>query len=63
MDMLELRLICDNIQRFGGFREKDVLANLVSIELTINTDEHKVYRFSSNESYFDYDFISHLIVG
>lgn len=64
INMLELRLICDNIKRFGGFREKDILEDLVSIELKMNTEEHKVYRFMNSEDrYFEYDFKSHKIVG
>ena len=64
INMLELRLITDNIARFGGFREKDILEDLVKIELKMNTEEHKVYRFMNSENrYFEYDFKSHKIVG
>lgn len=63
MSMLEVRLIIDNVVRYGGFREKDILDHLLKVELIQNDDEHKVYRFTNEISYFDYDFRSHLIVG
>lgn len=64
MNMLELRLIFDNVARFGGYREKEILKDIVKIELEDNNDNHKVYVFyNSEEYYFKYDFKSHLIVG
>lgn len=64
MNMLELRLICDNIARYGGYREKDVLKNLVKVEVIMHTEEHKVYRFATEEgNSFEYDFKTHRIVG
>ena len=64
MNMLELKLIIDNVARFGGYREKDILKDIIKIELEDNNEEHKVYVFyNSDEEYFKYDFKSHLIVG
>lgn len=64
INMLELRLIVDNIKRFGGYREKTILNNLLVIELEDNNENHKVYVFRDNEnSYFKYDFKTHKIVG
>ena len=64
MNMLELRLICDNVKRFGGFRETDILENLKKVEIIMENEKHKVYRFSNDEDrYFEYDFKSHRIVG
>lgn len=63
MSMLEVRLIIDNVVKYGGFREKDILDHLLKVELIQNDDKHKVYRFANEENYFDYDFRSHLIVG
>lgn len=64
MNMLELRLICDNVKRYGGFREKDIIKDIVKIELEDNNKEHKVYVFyNSEDNYFKYDFKSHKIVG
>lgn len=64
MNILELRLIIENVLRFGGFREKEILKDIVKIELEDNNEDHKVYVFyNSDENYFKYDFKSHLIVG
>ena len=63
MNMLELRLICDNVKMYGGFREKEILKDIIRIELEDNNDDHKVYVFYNSNSYFKYDFKSHLIVG
>ena len=64
MNILELKLIMDNVARFGGYREKEILKDLVKIELEDNNEAHKVYVFyNSDEKYFKYDFKSHLIVG
>lgn len=64
MNILELRLIVDNVKRFGGYREKTILYNLLVIELEDNNENHKVYVFRDNEnSYFKYDFKTHKIVG
>lgn len=64
MNMLEVRLIIDNIKKFGGFREKNILEHLQKIEITMENDLHKVYTFTNKEGqHFDYDFKTHLIVG
>lgn len=64
MNILELRLICDNVKMYGGFREKEILKDIIRIELEDNNDNYKVYVFyNSNENYFKYDFKSHKIVG
>ena len=64
MNMLELRLICDNVKMYGGFREKEILKDIIRIELEDNNNIHKVYVFyNSDENYFKYDFKSHKIVG
>lgn len=64
MNILELRLIIDNVKRFAGYREKEVIKDIVKIEIIMDTEEHRVYRFTNTEeNYFDYDFKTHLIVG
>lgn len=63
MNMLEVRLIVDNIKRFGGYREKSVLEDLIKIELIRNDKDYKVYRFESNNGSFEYDFRSHRITN
>lgn len=64
MNILELRIIIDNVTRFGGYREKEILKDIIKIELEDNNEAHKVYVFyNSDENYFKYDFKSHLIVG
>lgn len=64
MNMLELRLICDNIKRFGGFRELNILDNLKRIELMRDDENYKIYRFVSKEQeFFEYDFKSHRITN
>lgn len=64
LNMLEVRLIIDNITRYGGFREKDVLKNLAKIEIVSDNDDYKVYEFMNYDGkYFEYDFKSHKIVG
>lgn len=64
MNNLEIRLITDNIERFGGFREKEVLKNLIKIELIMNDENYKVYHFENLDgNYFEYDFKSHKITG
>lgn len=63
MNMLEVRLIVDNIKRFGGYREKSVLEDLIKIELIRNDKDYKVYRFESNNGSFEYDFKSHRITN
>lgn len=64
MNILELRLIIDNVKRLAGYREKEVLKDIVKIEIIMNTEEHRIYRFTNTEeNYFEYDFKTHLIVG
>lgn len=64
MNMLKVRLIMDNINRIGGYREKEVLKNLVKIELVINNEHYEVYHFEDeNGNYFEYDFKSHRITN
>lgn len=64
MDMLKIRLIVDNIKRYGGYREKEVLKELVKIELIMNNEDYEVYHFENkNGNYFEYDFKSHRITN
>lgn len=63
INMLEVRLILDNIKRIGGYREKDVLKNLIKIELIRNDDDYKIYRFESNNSSFEYNYKAHTITN
>lgn len=64
MNILELRLIIENVKLYGGYREKEILKDIVKIELDYYNDKHKVYVFyNSDEKYFKYDFKSHKIVG
>lgn len=64
MNMLELRLICDNINRIGGYREKEVLKGLIKVEVIMDDENYKVYRFEDKNGYsFEYDFKSHRITG
>lgn len=63
MNMLEIGLIVDNIKRFGGYREKEVLKNLIKIELIRNDNDYKIYRFENENSSFEYNFITHTITN
>ena len=64
MDMLKVRLIMDNIKRYGGYREKEVLKELVKIELIMNNEDYEVYNFEDkNGNYFEYDFKSQRITN
>lgn len=64
MNMLEIRLIIDNIKKFGGYREQEILKDLVKIEIVMNDEKYKVYRFENKEGYsFEYDFKSHIITN
>ena len=64
MNILELRLIIDNVKRFGGFREKEIIRNLVKVELIQDDEEHKVYKLYNNgDEFFKYDFRTQKIVG
>ena len=64
MSIFEMRLIIDNIERFGGYREQEVLKNLVKIELIMDTKDYKVYHFEDIEgNYFEYDLKSHRITN
>lgn len=64
MNILELRLIIENVKLYGGFREKEILKDIQVIELEDNNENHKVYVFRDKEdSYFKYDFKTHKIVG
>ena len=63
MNMLEIRLIVDNIKRYGGYREKEVLKDLIKIELIRNDSEYKIYRFESNNGSFEYNFKTHTITN
>lgn len=63
INMLEVRLIVDNIKRIGGYREKDVLKNLIKIELIRNDDDYKIYRFESESNSFEYNFKTHTITN
>ena len=64
MNMLEIRLIVDNIKRFGGYREKEVLKDLIKIELIRNDNDYKIYRFeNNNNSSFEYNFITHTVTN
>ena len=64
MNILELRLIVNNVKRFGGFREQEIIKNLVKVELIQDDKEHKVYKlYNKNNEFFKYDFITHKIVG
>lgn len=63
INMLELGLIVDNIKRFGGYREKEVLNELIKIELIRNDNDYKIYRFESNNSSFEYNYKTHTITN
>lgn len=64
MNVLELRLIVDNIKRYGGFREKDIIKNLVKVELIQNDEKYKVYKFyNKNNEFFEYEFRTHRVIG
>lgn len=65
INMLELRLIVDNIKRYGGFREKDILINLTKIEISKNyPEDYKVYVLYGNDNNkFEYNFKNHTIIG
>jgi hypothetical protein len=63
MSLLEISLIIDNIKRFGGYREKEVLKDLIKIELIRNDKDYKIYRFENENSSFEYNFITHTITN
>lgn len=64
MEMLKIHLIVENIKRYGGFREKEVLKELVKIELVMNNEDYEVYHFEDkNGNYFEYDFKSHRVTN
>lgn len=64
MNLLKIHLIVDNIKRYGGFREKEVLKELIKIELIIKNDDYEVYHFENkNGDYFEYDFKSHRVTN
>lgn len=64
MEMLKIHLIVENIKKYGGFREKEVLKELVKIELTMNNEDYEVYHFEDkNGNYFEYDFKSHRVTN
>lgn len=64
MNLKDIEEIIKEINKNGGYREKDILNNLIAIMLYMNTKEYKVYRFSSSDlTYFDYDFVNKKIVG
>jgi hypothetical protein len=64
MEILKIRLIVDNVKRYGGFREKEVLKELVKIELIMSDENYEVYHFENkNGDYFEYDFKSHRITN
>lgn len=61
---LEVRLITDNIFRIGGYRELEVLKNLVKIELVQNDDNYKIYHFEDKDgAYFEYNYRTHTITN
>ena len=64
MDMLKIRLIMDNVKRYGGYREKEVLKELIKIELIMSNEDYEVYHFEDkNGNYFEYDFKSQRITN
>lgn len=64
MEMFKIRLIMENIKRYGGIREKEILKELVKIELIMNNEDYEVYHFQDeNGNYFEYDFRSHRITN
>jgi hypothetical protein len=64
MEIFKIRLIVDNVKRYGGFREKEVLKELVKIELIMSDEDYEVYHFEDkNGNYFEYDFKSHRITN
>ncbi len=63
MNLLEIRLIIDNINRYGGYREKEVLKDLIKIELIRNDANYKIYKFENKNNSFEYNFITHTITN
>ncbi len=63
MNLLEIRLIIDNVNRHGGYREKEILKNLIKIELIRNDDNYKIYKFENKNNSFEYNFITHTITN
>lgn len=64
MEMLKIHLIVDNVKRYGGFREKEILKELVKIELIMSDEDYEVYHFEDkNGNYFEYDFKSHRVTN
>ena len=64
MSIFELRLIVDRVNWVGGFREQEIVKNLVKVELIQDDKEHKVYKlYNKGDEFFKYDFRTHKIVG
>jgi len=63
VNLLEIRLIIDNINRYGGYREKEVLKDLIKIELIRNDANYKIYKFENKNNSFEYNFITHTITN
>ena len=60
----DIKLMLDYINRFGGYREKDIIKNVKSITIIMDTEEHRVYKIESLEgNTFEYDVITNKIVG
>lgn len=60
----EIKKMLDYVARFGGYREKEIVKDIESIIITMNTEEHKVYRITDKNGYsFEYDLITNKIVG
>ena len=64
LNFTELQEIKNYVELYGGFREKNVLNNLIAIELEQNDLKHKVYNFYGNEEIgFKFDIKTKKIVG
>lgn len=46
-----------------GFREKEIIKNITSIEMLYNTKDYKVYRVWNNENYFEFNYLTKIITG
>ena len=60
----EIKKMLDYVARFGGYREKEIVKDIETITIEMNTKEHKVFRVTNKDGYsFEYDVITNKIVG
>lgn len=52
------------LDKVAGYREKNILENLKSIELVMSTKDYRVYKLTAEDgTYFEYEEFSNRITG